>query len=124
MIFSYYAFVQNYLTPSQRDVTKLLVYVAQAVHRLVPPEVLEPLVKYLADRFVADRSSVEAVGSGINAIRAICARQPLAMNADLLQDLTMYQSHSNRGINMAAKSLIHLFRMENPELLAKKDQGR
>ena len=25
---------------------------------------------------------------------------------------------------MAAKSLVHLYRLENPELLAKKDQGR
>jgi len=124
MLFNFYPWIQNYCSPAQRDVTKLLAYLAQSVHRLVPPEVLEPVVKYLADRFVGDRSSVEAVGAGINAIRAICARQPLAMNGDLLQDLTMYKTHSNKGIKMAARSLIHLYRLENPDLLAKKDQGK
>jgi len=124
LLFSFYAFLQNYLTPSQRDVTKLLIYAAQATHRLVPPEVLEPFVKYIADRFVAQRSSPEAIAAGINTIRAICARQPECISADLLQDITLYKKHTDRGVHVAAKSLIHVFQLERPELLHKKDQGK
>eukprot|EP00170_Pyropia_yezoensis_P006201 contig_25236_g6220 len=49
------------------------------VHERVPPEELHPLIRALADNFVCDRSSVEAIATGLNAIRAVCARAPLAI---------------------------------------------
>lgn len=60
----------------------------------------------------------------INGIREICVRQPLAMNETLLQDLTQYKNHRDKGIMMAARSLITLYREVNPEMLLRKDRGR
>lgn len=60
----------------------------------------------------------------LNGIREICARQPLAMNETLLQDLTQYKNHRDKGIIMGARSLIMLYREANPEMLLRKDRGR
>jgi len=55
----------------------------------VPPDVLEPLVQKIANEFVSEASASEVAAAGLNAIREICARQPLAMTDTLLQDLVM-----------------------------------
>merc|ERR1719341_443600 len=60
---------------------------------------------------------------GLNAIRALCARNPHCMSDDLLQDLTEYKSHKDMCVMMASRSLISLFRERNPELLARKDRA-
>lgn len=60
----------------------------------------------------------------LNAVREICTRCPLAMNADLLEDLTRYKQYKERSVMMAAQSLIGTFRRINPDLLRKKDRGR
>lgn len=60
----------------------------------------------------------------LNAIREICIRCPLVMNADLLQDLARYKYYKERSVMMAARSLIAVFRNSIPELLHKKDRGR
>ena len=39
LVLNYYPYMQRFLKPHQRDVTKMLLYIAQASHALVPPEV-------------------------------------------------------------------------------------
>lgn len=46
------------------------------------------------------------------------------MDATLLQDLTEYKSHRDKGVMFAARSLISLFRESNPELLRRRDRGK
>lgn len=46
------------------------------------------------------------------------------MNETLLQDLTQYKSHRDKGVSMGARSLIGLYREVNPEMLHRKDRGR
>ena len=49
------------------------------------------------------------------------------MTETLLQDLTGYKKggdHKNKGVMMAARSLITLFREINPELLHRRDRGK
>ena len=61
---------------------------------------------------------------GLNAVRELCARCPLVMTEDLLQDLAEYKTYKDKGVMMASRSLIQLFRSLAPELLHKKDRGR
>jgi len=119
-----YSFMLKYLTPRQREVTHFLACVAQASHELVPPDVLEPLVKKIADEFVSDGVASEVATAGLNAVREICARAPLAMTTTLLQDLTEYKGSNDRGVMMAARSLIGLYRDIAPEMLKRKDRGK
>ncbi|XP_023245371.1 protein SDA1 homolog isoform X2 [Copidosoma floridanum] len=124
ILFNFYPYVQRFLQPHQREVTKLLQFVAQASHDLIPPDVMQPVVKTLVNNFVTERNSSDVMAIGLNAVREICTRCPFAMNEDLLQDLAMYKTHRDRSVMMAARSLIGLFRQTMPELLHKKDRGR
>uniref|UniRef100_A0A8B9UWP3 Protein SDA1 n=1 Tax=Anas zonorhyncha TaxID=75864 RepID=A0A8B9UWP3_9AVES len=87
------------------EVTKILLFAAQASHQLVPPEIIQSI-------------------TGINAIKEITARCPLAMTEDLLHDLVHYKTHKNKNVMMSARTLIHLFRSLNPEMLQKKYRGK
>lgn len=119
-----YSYLLKHLTPRQRDVTQFLVVAAQATHDLVPPDSLQPMVRKIADEFVSEGVAGEVATAGLNAIREICARAPLAMDATLLQDLTEYKDSKDKGVVMAARSLLALYREVAPEMLRRKDRGK
>ncbi|XP_077258648.1 SDA1 domain containing protein Mys45A isoform X2 [Temnothorax americanus] len=123
-LLNFYPYIQRFLQPHQREVTKLLQFIAQASHELVPPEVLEPVLKTLANNFITERNSADVMAIGLNTVREICTRCPLAMSEDLLEDLTQYKQYKERSVMMAAHSLIGTFRRLMPDLLRKKDRGR
>ncbi|XP_001375734.2 protein SDA1 homolog [Monodelphis domestica] len=123
-LFNFYPFIQRFLQPHQREVTKILLFAAQASHQLVPPEIIESLLMTVANNFVTDKNSGEVMTVGINAIKEITARCPLAMSEDLLQDLAQYKTHKDKNVMMSARTLIHLFRTLNPKMLQKKFRGK
>ncbi|EMD66107.1 hypothetical protein COCSADRAFT_188528 [Bipolaris sorokiniana ND90Pr] len=119
-----YSYFLKHLTPRQASVTTYLACLAQATHSYVPPDVLEPLVQKIANEFVSEASASEVAAAGLNAIREICARQPLAMTDTLLQDLVMYRKSKDKGTMMAAKGLLSLYREVGADLLKKRDRGK
>ncbi|XP_027311833.1 protein SDA1 homolog [Anas platyrhynchos] len=123
-LFNFYPFIQRFLQPHQREVTKILLFAAQASHQLVPPEIIQSVLMTIANNFVTDKNSGEVMTVGINAIKEITARCPLAMTEDLLHDLVHYKTHKNKNVMMSARTLIHLFRSLNPEMLQKKYRGK
>ena len=90
----------------------------------MPSEWLEPLLKHLVTHFVSDKSRAEMVAAGINTVREICARVPLAMSTELLDDLVSYRKDREASVVAASRSLLQLYRDKMPELLAKKNRGR
>lgn len=123
-IFSFYPYITRFIQPHQRQVTRILQFAAQASHELVPPEIIEPIVKTIANNFVTERNSSDVMAIGLNAIREVCQRCPLAMNEDLLRDLALYKNYKDKSVVMATRSLILLYREHLPNLLHKKDRGR
>ncbi len=123
-LMSLYSYFIKYLTPRQPSVTSFLASLAQATHNLVPPDVLEPLVQKIANEFVSEAAAAEVASAGLSAIREICVRQPLAMNDTLLQDLIMYRRSKDKGVMMAAKGLLGLYREVGPDMLKKRDRGK
>ena len=123
-VMSLYSYFLKYLTPRQASVTSFLASLAQATHSLVPPDVLEPLVQKIANEFVSEAAAAEVASAGLNAIREICVRQPLAMNDTLLQDLVMYKKSKDKGVMMAAKGLLSLYREVGADMLKKRDRGK
>jgi protein SDA1 len=107
-----------------------------ASHEFIPPDVLETVVRKIANEFVTGGVSFEVLQAGyhltiyfctnnsLNSIREICTRAPLVMNADLLQDLTSYRSSRDKGVVNAARSLITLYREVAPEMLLRRDRGK
>uniref|UniRef100_A0AAR2LLS5 Protein SDA1 n=1 Tax=Pygocentrus nattereri TaxID=42514 RepID=A0AAR2LLS5_PYGNA len=124
ILFNFYPFVQRFLQPHQREVTKILLCAAQSAHHLVPPEIIEPVIMTIANNFVTDRNSGEVMTVGLNSIKEIVARCPLSMSEDLLQDLAQYKSHKDKNVVMSARGLIQLFRELNPHMLHRKDRGK
>lgn len=124
VLLDFYSFIQKYLAPHQPHITNLMAIAAQSCHPLVTPEAIEPLIKAIAFNFVSDRRTNEAIVVGINTIREICLRCPLVMNAPLLADLLEYRTNKDKGIAMAAKSLLTLFRMLDPQMLPRKLRGK
>lgn len=119
-----YSFLERYMEPSQLHSTQLLALSSMCVHRLVPPDAVEPLVRAIANHFVTDRSTPDAITVGLNTIREICKRQPLAMNEDLLKDLVEYKNQrGEKGVIMAARALLQLYREVYPQLLPPKLRG-
>ncbi|GMP57804.1 hypothetical protein CsSME_00021726 [Camellia sinensis var. sinensis] len=124
ILLNFYPYLQKYVQPHQRDVTTLLAAAVQACHDMVPPDAVEPLFKQIVNQFVHDRSRMEAIAVGLNAVREICLRMPLLMTEDLLQDLVLYRKSHEKAVSAAARSLVTLFREVCPSLLIKKDRGR
>ena len=119
-----YSYFIKYLTPRQPSVTSFLASLAQATHSLIPPEDLEPLIQKIANEFVTEAAAAEVASAGLNAIREICVRQPLAMNPALLQDLVMYKKSKDKGVMMASKGLLGLYREVGADMLRKRDRGK
>lgn len=119
-----YTFFLKYLTPKQRNVTQIMAAAAQASHDLVPPDSISVVVRKIADEFVSDGVAAEVASAGINTIREICSRAPLAIEALLLHDLTTYKGSKAKPVVMAARSLISLYREVAPEMLLRKDRGK
>jgi len=124
VLFNFYSFLQRFLQPHQREVTKILLALAQASHEDVPPEELRPVVNTIAYNFITERNSSDVKAVGLNSIREICSRCPLVMTDDLLQDLTQYKVKQDKSVMAASRSLMQLYRRINPMLLARKDRGR
>ncbi|XP_059141085.1 protein SDA1 homolog [Physella acuta] len=124
ILLNFYPFMKRFIQPHQREVTRLLLYLAQGSHELVPPDTMEEVLMTIANNFIAERNSSEVMAVGLNAVREICLRCPLAMSEDLLRDLVQYKLHRDKAVMMAARSLVQLFRKTNPELLHRKDRGR
>ena len=119
-----YSFFLKYLTPKQRDVTQIMAAAAQASHELVPPDSISVVIRKIADEFVSEGVAAEVAAAGINTIREILSRAPLAIDETLLQDLTEYKGSKSKPVVMAARSLISLYREVAPEMLKKKDRGK
>ncbi|XP_040183550.1 protein SDA1 homolog [Rana temporaria] len=123
-LFNYYPYIQRFIQPHQREVTKILLFAAQSTHHLVPPEIAQSLLMTVANNFVTERNSGEVMTVGINAIKELTSRCPLAMTEELLQDLAQYKTHKDKNVSMSARALIQLFRTLDPKMLQKKFRGK
>lgn len=123
-----YSFLLRYIQPHQKHVGQILAFAAQASHELIPPDVIQPLVQAIANAFISDHSMPEVIVAGLNGVREMVKRCPLAMTEELLHDLCLYKSKNHvrngKNISAAARSLINLYRELNPSMLLKKDRGK
>ena len=126
----FYSVLQRYLQPNQRDVLQVLAFAAQASHDELPAmEVVNPIIRVIAHNFVADHNQSAVIAAGLNGIREICSRCPEAIGDDgtLLSELIEYASpkrNHDKGMMMAARSLIALYRERKPELLPRRERGK
>lgn len=122
VVLGFYSYATRYLNHHQPQVTSILVSVAQSVHPLTPPDVLTPVIRKLASEFIHPGVSAPVIAAGLNAIREVCKRQPLGMEKELLEDLTEYRKSRDKGIMMASRSLLQLYREVDPAMLRRRER--
>jgi protein SDA1 len=111
---AFYSFLNKYLTAHQKDVTKILAYLIQGCHDLVPPDELLPVVKSIAHHFITERCTTEVVAIGINSVREVLVRVPALLKEpgmeDFIQDLVLYGKKTHKSVMIAAHSVQNLVR--------------
>lgn len=110
ILLSFYSFLQKYLLPHQKDVTKILAYLAEATHKLVPPDEMMGTVKHIVENFVNDRCSEQAMTWGLNTIREMCVKNYHILDEFNLNYLASYHNYKNKYVCRAAKSIVNLYR--------------
>lgn len=142
-VLPFYTYILKYLQPHQLRIPTILACLVQSVHDLTPPDILYPVVRKIAQEFCHPGVGPEVVAAGINAIRGVCGRQPWCLgggedkpdgeNDDtgesieedgsaLLQDLVEYRKSKDKGVMVAARSLLQLYREVNPGLLRRRER--
>lgn len=95
LLLPFYSFVQRYLTAHQAQVTQVLAFLVQACHDLVPPDEVLPVIRTIANAFIADRCGPELIQVGLNAVREVIAHCPVVLEEegmkDLVSDLILYR---------------------------------
>lgn len=114
ILLSFYSFIQKYLTSHQQNVTRILAYLIQGCHELVPPEDLVPVIRAIAYNFITEICSTEVITVGINAVREIFARAPAVLRepgmGEFVQDLVLYSRKAHKSVMIAAHSVVNLIR--------------
>eukprot|EP00667_Euglena_gracilis_P002698 EG_transcript_2702 len=125
LVMNFYPYLERLMEPYHRDVTQMLLVAIESMHKLVPPEVCQPLMMTMANHFINDKSEPDVITIGLNTMREMCRRQPLLMTEDFLHDISEYKGFKrDKGVSMAAKSVIYLYRELQPGMLKKKDRGK
>jgi len=124
LVINFYSFMIKYIMPHQKDINKILAYVAESCHELTPPDDLQTVLKHLVENFVTERLGEEKMTMGINTIREMSERSPLMMDEFYLNYIAEYKSYKEKNVATAARSLVNYFRDVNPEMLDKKHRGR
>merc|ERR1719333_573771 len=114
----------KYLVPTQREVTKVLASLVEACHQSIPPEELRPVILHVINTFVTEAQAPEVIEVGLNGIREVCSRAVNILTEEELGDLAGFRKHKNKGVAMAARSLINTYRELHPQLLHRSLRGR
>ena len=123
-VLNFYPYIQRYMQPHNDHAILILSIAAQSVHPLVPSDDITPLIQTLLYHFVNDRSSADVITVGLNTAREILRRNPDAIDEDILGDLVEYRTSKFKGVAMASRSILQLYRNIRPEMLHKRVRGR
>lgn len=121
---NFYPFLLKYLNPKQQAVTQVLACLVEASHAQVSPDDLRPLVLHVLRSFVTEAEAAEVIEVGLNSIREVCSRAVNVLNEEELADLVGFRKFKNKGVTMAARSLINAYRELDPQLLHRSLRGR
>ena len=121
----FYSYAVRYIKPTLKDCTRILAYATQSIIPNITPEhSVHELVNALMHHFIAEYCRPEVITVGLNALREICTRHANALTSEQLEYLVTLKKFKNKGVFMAARSLLTLYRAKAPELLPIKERGR
>jgi len=98
--------------------------IIESCHDLVPPEDVKPVIERILNNYANEYCPTPHIVIGINTIREILVRMPLALDESQIEYLVQFRSHKNSSVRAAAKALVNFFRDVCPHMLPKKMIGR
>lgn len=126
MILTFYPYILRYLNSHQKDkIGEIFAMIIESSHDLVPPEEIKPVIARIIDNYVTEYCSNQHITIGLNTIREILARMPLALDEAQIEYLIEFKNFKkNASVRASAKALVNFFRDVCPQLLPKKYIGR
>ena len=125
ILLQFYPYILRYLKSHEKDkIGEIFAMIIESCHELVPPEELKPVLEMIISNFVTEYCNNIHITVGLNAIREILLRMPLALDEAQIEYLVGFRTFRNSSVMNAAKSLINYFRDVCPNLLPKKYRGR
>lgn len=111
MLLQFYPFVLRYLNSHDKEkIGEIFAMIIESCHDLVPPEEIKPLIEKIINNYVTEYCSAQHITIGLNAIREILTRMPLALDASQIEYMVEFKGNKNKSVRAAAKSLINFFR--------------
>jgi protein SDA1 len=121
----FYPHLLRYLQSHEKDkIGEIFAMIIESCHELVPPEEIKPLIEKIISNFITEQCNNLHITIGLNAVREILMRMPLALDESQIEYLVEFRHIHNASVVAAAKSLINYFRDVCPNLLPKKYRGR
>ena len=126
LILQFYPYILRYLNSHAKDkVGEIFAMIIEACHELVPPEEIKPITERIINNYVTEYCDNSHITIGINTIREILSRMPLALDAAQIEYLVQFNHFKrNASVRSAGRSLVNFFRDICPQLLPKKYIGR
>ena len=124
-LLQFYPNLMRYLNQHNKDkISEIFAMIIESCHDLIPPENVKPIIEKIISNYVTEFCNNQHITVGLNCIREILIRMPLALDEDQIEYLCLFKSFKNKSVSAAAKSLVNYFRDVCPELLPKKLRGR
>lgn len=124
-LLSFYPHLLRFLNSHNKDkISEIFAMIIESCHDLVPPENVKPILERIISNYITEYCSNEHITVGLNGLREILSRMPMALDEDQIEYLCYFRSFKNKSVAAAAKSLVNFFRDVCPELLPKKMRGR
>lgn len=124
-LLQFYPNLLRYLTSHNKDkIGEIFAMIIESCHDLIPPETVKPVFEKIISNFITDYCNNQHITVGLNAIREILMRMPMALDEAQIEYLCDFRSNKNKSVSAAAKSLVNYFRDVCPQLLPKKLVGR
>lgn len=121
----FYPFLLRYLQSHEKDkIGEIFAMIIESCHDMVPPEEIKPIVEKIISNFITEYCNNKHITIGLNAIREILTRMPLALDEAQIEYLVAFRKFRNSSVVNATKSLINYFRDMCPHMLPKKFRGR
>jgi protein SDA1 len=125
ILLQFYPFILRYLNSHEKEkIAEIFAMIIESCHDLVPPEDVKPVIERILSNYANEYCPTAHIVIGINTIREILSRMPLALDEGQIDYLVTFRSHKNSSVRAAAKALINFFRDVCPHLLPKKFVGR
>jgi protein SDA1 len=125
LLLPFYPFLLRYLQSHEKDkIGEIFAMIIESCHEMVPPEEIKPIIEKIISNFITEYCNNKHITIGLNAIREVLLRMPLALDEAQIEYLVNFRSFRNASVVSAAKSLINYFRDVCPNLLPKKYRGR